>query len=146
MASVLGFEAKAYYNTGSYGSPTWNEIINIKDLSMSLEKGKADVTTRGNTGWRANRGTLKDATVTWAMVHDTADADYIVMRNAWLNGTALDMLFLDGPIGTVGSKGFRMTCEIFKFEQTENLEEAVMNNVEAGPTYSANPPTDYTVS
>ena len=52
MGIKLGMEAKLYRNTGTYAAPTWVELTNVKDLTLNLEAGEADVTTRGNAGWR----------------------------------------------------------------------------------------------
>lgn len=145
MASRLGLECKAYRNTGTYGAPTWDEVTNIRDLTLSLEKGESDVSTRSTGGWRARRGVLKDAKIEWQMVWDTADTDFTAFRNSFLNGTSIDMLFLDGSVSTTGSQGFRADIEIFSFSRNENLEEAVMVDVSAMPTYSTNAPTWYTV-
>jgi hypothetical protein len=65
----LGMEAKLYRNTGSYAAPTWSEMTNVKDLTLNLE---ADVTTRGNAGWRATIAALKDGSIEFEMVWDTA--------------------------------------------------------------------------
>ena len=59
MGVKLGLHAKLYRNTGSGGTPAWNEIPNVRDVTLNLETGEADVSTRGNGGWRANIGTLK---------------------------------------------------------------------------------------
>jgi hypothetical protein len=53
MAFVLGKDCKLYRNTGSFGTPAWNEIPNVKDLAKNFETSEADVTTRGNNGWEA---------------------------------------------------------------------------------------------
>ena len=58
MSTRLGMDAKLYRNSGSFGSPIWTEVTNVKDLTLNLEKGEADVTTRANGGWRATVGTL----------------------------------------------------------------------------------------
>ena len=63
MSTRLGMDAKLYRNAGSFGSPIWTEVTNVKDLTLNLEKGEADVTTRANGGWRATVGTLKDASI-----------------------------------------------------------------------------------
>ena len=57
MGIKLGMEAKLYRNTGTYALPTWVELTNVKDLTLNLEAGEADVTTRGNAGWRATVAT-----------------------------------------------------------------------------------------
>lgn len=67
----LGMEAKLYRNSGTYASPTWTEIQNVKDLTLNLEAGEADVTTRGNAGWRATIASLKDGSIEFDMVWDT---------------------------------------------------------------------------
>ena len=45
-------------------------------MTLSLEAGEADVTTRGNDGWRAIVATLKEASVEFEMVWDTGDAGF----------------------------------------------------------------------
>ena len=146
MSSVLGLDCKAYRNTGTYGSPTWNEIPNIRDLTIPMEKTKADVSSRASK-YRMSRGTLRDINISFSMVWDTADADFTALRDAWLNDTSIDMVFLDGSSATVGSQGPRAYFEVTKFERTENLEETAMVNVEICPTHNlTNPPTWYTVT
>jgi hypothetical protein len=73
MAVKLGLDAKLYRNTGTYAAPVWNEIKNVKDVTLNLEAGEADVTTRGNNGWRATVATLKDGSIEFEMVWDSAD-------------------------------------------------------------------------
>ena len=63
MTIKLGMEAKLYRNTGTYAAPTWVGMINVKDLTLNLEAGEADVTTRGNAGWRATIAALKDGSI-----------------------------------------------------------------------------------
>ena len=63
MTIKLGMEAKLYRNTGTYALPTWVEMINVKDLTLNLEAGEADVTTRGNAGWKATIAALKDGSI-----------------------------------------------------------------------------------
>jgi len=91
MGVKLGLSAKLYYNNGTYESPNWQEISNAKDVTLSLESSEADVTTRANDGWRATVGALKDASVEFQMVWDSADAGFQKIRDAWLNGTGLEI-------------------------------------------------------
>ncbi len=56
MSVKLGLDAKLYRNTGNYASPNWQEMKNVKDLTLSVEAGEADATTRGNAGWKATLG------------------------------------------------------------------------------------------
>lgn len=140
MGVKLGMDAKLYRNTGTYASPTWNEVKNVKDVTLNLEAGEADVTTRGNAGWRANIATLKDASLEFEMVWDTADDDFTAIRTAFLTNAAIEFAVLDGPVATSGSQGLRASMAITNFSRAEPLEEAIKVSVTAKPTYAANPP------
>jgi hypothetical protein len=105
MSVKLGLDAKMFRNTGTYSTPVWNEIKNVRDVTLSLETGEADATTRGNNGWRATVATLKDGSVEFDMVWDSADDDFTAIRDAFLNKTALELAVMDGDIATTGSQG-----------------------------------------
>lgn len=145
MGVKLGLDAKLYRNTGTQAAPVWNEIKNVRDATLSLEAGEADVTTRGNAGWRATVATLKDGSVEFDMVWDTADDDFSAIRDAFLNHTALEFAVMDGDIATAGTQGLRATCAVTSFSRNEALEEAITVSVTVKPTYSANPPVWMTV-
>ncbi|MCE9530353.1 MAG: phage tail protein [Planctomycetes bacterium] len=141
MGVKLGLDAKLYRNTGTFASPTWDEIKNVKDLTLNLEAGEADVTTRGNNSWRATVATLKDASIEFDMVWDTGDADFAAIRDAFLNKTGIEFAVMDGDISTAGSQGLRATCAITKFSRNESLEEALTVSITVKPTYAANAPS-----
>ncbi len=140
MSVKLGLDAKMFRNTGTYSTPVWNEIKNVRDVTLSLETGEADATTRGNNGWRATVATLKDGSVEFDMVWDSADDDFTAIRDAFLNKTALELAVMDGDIATTGSQGLRASFMITNFSRNEPLEEAITASVTVKPTYSANPP------
>ncbi|GIW85731.1 MAG: hypothetical protein KatS3mg108_0055 [Isosphaeraceae bacterium] len=141
MAVKLGLDAKLYRNTGTFASPAWNEIANVKDVTLNLEAGEADVTTRGNAGWRATVATLKDGSIEFEMVWDTADADFAAIRDTFLNRGAMEFAVMDGPMNVPGSQGLRATCMVTNFSRNESLEEAITVSVTVKPTFSVNPPT-----
>ena len=140
MSVKLGLDARLYRNTGAYSSVTWNEVKNVKDLTLSLEAGEADVTTRGNGGWRATIATLKDGSLEFEMVWDTADDDFTAIRTAFLTNGNVEFAVLDGPVATSGSQGLRAAMAITNFSRSEPLEEAIKVSVTAKPTYSDHPP------
>lgn len=140
MATRLGMDAKLYRNSGTYAAPTWEEIGNVKDVTLNLEKGEADVTTRANGGWRATVGTLKDASIEFQMVWDTLDADFDAIRQAFFNNTPVEFAVMDGAITDPDSEGLRATFDIFNFTRNEALEEAIMVDVSIKPTYATNAP------
>ena len=120
MAVKLGLDAKLFRNTGTYAAPTWNEIKNVKDVTLNLEAGEADVTTRGNNGWRATVATLKDGSIEFEMVWDSTDDDFTAIRDAFLNKTALEMAVMDGDVLTAGSQGLRASFMVTGFNITAN--------------------------
>ena len=140
MATRLGMDAKLYRNTGTYAAPTWVEVSNVKDVTLNLEKGEADVTTRANQGWRATVGTLKDASIEFQMVWDTVDAGFDAIRQAFFNNTPLEFAVMDGDITDPDSEGLRATFDIFNFTRNEALEEAILVDVSIKPTYADNAP------
>jgi hypothetical protein len=149
MPAKLGLDAKLYRNSGTYATPGWDVIGNVRDLTLNLETGEADVSTRGNNGWRATVGTLKDASLEFEMVWDTADADFTSIRDAFLNNTTIEFAIMDGLIsgvGSSGSQGLRALFRIASFSRNEALEEAITVSVTAKPTYSINPPAWMTIA
>jgi predicted secreted protein len=146
MARKLGMEAKLYRNTGNYASPTWSEVANVRDLTMNTEKGSADVTTRGNSGWRAMAGTLKDLSVEFEMVYDTADEDFTAIQTAFMDNDQVEFAVMDGDIAEAGTQGIRATFEVMNFSQSEPLEEAIIVSVTLSAAYADNAPEVYTIA
>ena len=145
MGIKLGMEAKLYRNTGTYAAPTWVELTNVKDLTLNLEAGEADVTTRGNAGWRATVATLKDGSIEFEMVWDTTDTNFTAIQDAFFNNTDIEFAVMDGDVAASGSQGLRATMSITNFSRSEALEEALMVSVNAKPTYAVNAPEWMTV-
>jgi hypothetical protein len=153
MAALLGMNAKLYRLTtgtrASWASADSNgisiaaapsnldEIVNVKDLSLSLSTDKADVTTRGNNGWKATEPTLKDGTINFQMVFDSSDADFTALQRAFLNNTVIALAALSGDKATVGSQGLWADFKVSNFTKSENLTEAQMYDVELTPAYSS---------
>ena len=140
MSHKLGMEGKLFRNAGTYGTPDWKEMKNVKDLTLTLEKGEADLTTRGNAGWKATVGTLKEGSIEFEMVWDTEDEGFTALQNAWFGDTPVEMAVMDGPIATSGSQGLRATMSVISFSRKEPLEEAMSVSVTIKPTYAEHAP------
>lgn len=133
MANVLSEDAKLYYNTATYGSPNWVEITDVKDLTLNLDKGEADATTRGSGGFSEFLDGLIDASIEFSLLWDNGSSVFTAIRTAFFNKTALEFLCLDGPTGTEGSEGLRATCMVKSFTRNENLGEALMADITIRP-------------
>jgi len=122
MTMKLGMEARLYYDAaGMSAAPTWTELTNVRDLTLSLEKGEADLTTRANNGWRATEGTLKDASVEFEMVWDTEDAGFTAIKDAYFGGNPIALAIMDGPVDADGSQGLWADFSIISFSRSEPL-------------------------
>jgi len=138
MAIKLGMEATLNYKVdGQDAAGAWLELTNTKDVTLSLEAGEADVTTRGNDGWRAIVATLKEASVEFEMVWDTGDAGFDAIKDAYLGNAIIGLQILDGDSG----EGLQADFMITSFSRAEALEEAITVSVTAKVTYSATPPS-----
>jgi hypothetical protein len=141
MSVKLGLDAKLYYCVaGIGGTPTWTLLGNVKNVTLNLQKGEADVTTRANNGWKATAATLKEGSIEFEMVWDPADEGFTAIKDAYFNNTLLGMAAMDGPVATAGSQGLWADCAITDFTRDEPLEDAISVKVTAKPTYSVNPP------
>lgn len=141
--SLLGLDAKVYRNTGTYGSPTWTEWDFVKETTLSLSKSEADATTRANGGWKATIGSLKDASLEITAIHDTSDAQYLAAIQAFVSGAAFDLVIADGPIATVGTRGYRASFEVMGLDRGDPLEDVKTATLTLKPTYSANAPAEW---
>jgi hypothetical protein len=140
-------DAKLYFCVAGIGAtPSWTLLDNVKNVTLNLTKGEADVTTRANGGWKATAGTLKEGTIEFEMVWNTSDAGFTAIQQAYFANTSIGIAAMDGPIATTGSQGLWADCMITDFSRDEPLEEAISVKVTAKPTYSANPPIWKTVS
>ena len=140
MGYTLGREAKLYRNAGTYEAPDWQEISNARDVDANVEADTADLTTRGNAGWRATVPTIQDATIEFDMVWDPDDAGFTAIQEAFFGRTPIEIAGMSGDIETAGSEGLRATMAVTTFRRSEPLTEGITVSVTLKPTYSAHPP------
>ena len=133
MPAVLGLDAVLY--RGSAGTRGSTEVTNVKDLTLNLESGDADVTTRATEGWKASIATLKEASLEFGMLYDTSDSDFNAFQAAYFGNTPLSLFVSDGA-GT----GLDADFSITGFTINQNLEEAMTVTVKAKPTASTRAP------
>ena len=141
MGIRLGLNAKLYLKPGGVvAAVPWIEMGNVKDVTLNLEQGEADVTTRANNGWKASVPTLKDAKIETTLVWDTADAGFIAVQQAFFLNSAIGVLVLDGPQAEAGHQGLLADMGVMTFSRKEGLEEALTVDVSLKIYYSQTPP------
>jgi len=137
----LGKDAKLYRNTATYASPTWNECDNVKDLTLTLTKAEYDATRRASGGWRETIGTIKDIEISFSAVNSPTDTDLQAFRDAFLNGTTLEIWCLTGVRTDAEAEGPRFHCVVTEFTREEQLEggQELSITVKPAPNASASP-------
>ena len=137
----LGMDCKLYFDTtpvtdsteAQYGGIT-TELDTVKDVTLNLETGEADITTRGNKGWRATAATLKAGSVDFEILWKPGDAGFQAFRDAWKDSAEIAVAILDGPHDAEGSQGLAGNFTVTNFSRNEPLEEAVTASVTVKPS------------
>ena len=135
MAIKLGIDAKLF--RGTAGTQGNIEVTNVKDVSLSLESGEADVTTRKAKGWKLSVATLKEASLEITILYDTEDEDFLAFKEAYFSNTSISLFVTDGD---TTAHGLDADFSVTGFTVDQPLEEAVTVKVTAKPTASDRAP------
>lgn len=138
MADVVrGKDFKLYRNTDDPydNTPTWGLVENVRDLTRNREKDLADASIRGSS-YHLQVATLKTLTVDFQMVYAPNDLDVIAFEEAYETDGDVEVLILDGPIDTAGSKGIRFQAQVSKFTVNEALTDVGLIDVTLTPGYT----------
>jgi len=122
---ILGMNAKIYHGTA--GTTASTELTNVKDVTLNLEAGEADVTTRGNQGWRATAPTLRECTAEFEMQWKPGDTGFEAVKTAFLTAGTISLLVLTEEDGEGPDGDFSITS----FSRSEPLEESITVSVTA---------------
>ena len=129
---VLGMNAGLYQGAAGETDPAMmNEVDNVRDVTLSLEAGEADITTRGNSGWRATAPTLRECSVEFQMVWRPGDTVFDAIKAAFLSAGTVALAVLDQKRTVSGAQGPLGDFSITNFSRNEALEEAIVADVTA---------------
>lgn len=149
--ALVGFKARTYRNTGSYGSPTWLNVGGIRDNTLNGTKEDIDGTTRDSGVFMEHLAGHIDAGVDFVYrpkAIGVSDPNLDAFIDSWLNGTPIELAIMDDDITTVGAKGLRASCEVFDFTRGEGIGDAIEYTVSVKPTPNngGNPPAWITIT
>ena len=129
---VLGMNAGLYQGPAGTTTPsTMSEVDNVRDVTLSMEAGEADITTRGNGGWRATAPTLRQCNVEFQMVWRPGDSVFEAIKTAFLTAGTVALAVLDQKSSIAGAQGPLGDFSITAFSRNESLEEAIVADVTA---------------
>ena len=95
------------------------EVTNVQDVTVNMSAGEADVTTRGNSGWRQTVPTLRECTIEFTMLYLPGEATFDTLHAAFNSGDTV-------PASCEGISG---QWGVTNFSYEEPLEDAVKVNV-----------------
>jgi hypothetical protein len=138
---VLGFNGKLYISATLVtaatnaallaGATTGSTIVTLaQDVNVDLSTDKADITTRGNSGWGQEVPTLKKGTLKFKMLWKPADAGIGILQTAWLANAEIFAAALDGAVGTSGNQGPAGNFTVTNFSRNEGLKDAMTLEIE----------------
>ena len=137
---MLGFNAKTYYNTGTYGTPVWVELKNVVDLTMGDEMDETDVSTREGAGFSEYEPGMRNLDLSFQMINRKSDVYVAYLRDKYTSRLAVDMQVLDDTIAADGV-GVRASWKVFSFPSAQELRNSQTIDVTMKPCYATNKPT-----
>ncbi len=160
MTPLLGMNAKVYiisdwdtarsswgdddgfgYAAGPAPSELDAEIDTVNDtVDTSLTRGQANATTRGNNGWKATLGTLKDAEVRFKCVYDFTNLGFTVLMQVYSLGVNVAVAVLDGDKDNAGTAGIWADWQVVSAVKSEPMEEVQTVEFTLKPALTDVPP------
>jgi predicted secreted protein len=131
---VIGKECKLYIGTA--GTQAATLVGNVRDLTLTLERAEIDASARDSGDWVEVVPGMKAATIEFELRWIPADANFATIRDAFLNGTAIACLIVDGLKTVTGVQGLDGDFVVLGFSRPEPLQDLVTARVTIKPTPS----------
>lgn len=126
-----GRKAKAYYNTGTYGTPVWTEIKRGTDWKRPQSRSTSDIKYRGANNVKTAQGYRKyEVSFTYRVKRQgLADTVLAALQASFDAETTLDVVLVDRAIATTGAYGIRGPFVVSKFDRNEPDEDGISYDV-----------------
>ena len=108
-----------------------SQIKDAKDVTLNIERGDADVTTRNSNGWRAHLGTLKDASIEFNIL--TGGDSFSGLLSMFTGRTAASVAVSGGNLS------FSASMVVTNFGVSQPLEDGVGVAVTLRPSLGSTP-------
>lgn len=141
METHVGLFETLEVNAAGIGDAGSRTPVNVaRDVTVTMEHGEADVTTRGSQGFENTHKTKKRLEFAWDMVYDPDDAGFVLVKTAY-DAAPSDAASKIGVWALdENSAGPKADCHIFKFEIGEPLDGVTMVSCVAKPCRSDDAP------
>ncbi len=137
---TVGQRCKFYGNTGTVGTPVWDEFTAISDLSIpDLEMGVAELKRRGNN-FTKNLATLVQSFSVDCHYNSNLDTTtYGLLKTEFLAGTAKQYAVMDGAVASAGSMGLKIPLLIKSFPWDQAQESVIGHDLKFVVAYYEEP-------
>jgi hypothetical protein len=132
----FGCDGILYRNTNTFGSPTWNPVINVNDsLSLSMGWNESDTTIRSGSRVVMQEPTTLKLEIGFKMLEDLQDADFTTLIAAFLARTAIDFLACSAAYTEAGNNYVRGYFKVFSMNKAEPINGVNTYDVVLKPSY-----------
>ena len=139
MSKVLGMDCKAYHSSTAFdgatndaAAATWNEMTEVRDVTVTLSNVEIDVSDRSST-YKLYRAGQHDISVNVTQLWNTSDTYFALVLDAWEGRSSITLAFMDGDESVAGKEGPASNWVVLDFEGGEDLDGAAIS------TYSVKP-------
>lgn len=144
MPSKTGLNCKAYYNSGTYGSPTWVELTCVRDGRLNFALGEVEAGSRAS-GVEGFLPTRHQISADLTLVSSDTDTGFIYLWDAFVGRDQIDMLFLNGATNQNGARGVRFDAYLFSANEGQEIDAATFTDTVAKPAADRTNPVKYAV-
>lgn len=133
MTAQAGRKRAAYYNSGTYASPTWVHLARISDVNRPQSRSTSDRMYRGAVNKKKVTGYKEHSFTFKYHVKKAGTADTVLdkLQDSFDNDTVIDVCFMNGKFDTGTTRtGVRGPVVVSKFDISEADEEGVTYDVE----------------
>jgi hypothetical protein len=111
--ALVGRECKLYYNSATFGSPTWVEITRAIDVAYAISSERGNVSSRISL-WKMEAKSLNGLELTFGYRYRylVTDAVFDALRPMALSNTKTEFAVADGTIATTGCEYLRATYQL----------------------------------
>jgi hypothetical protein len=121
-----------YYNTGTFGTPSWTELTRVIDLTLPVTAEYGDTSSRVSIFKMQAKSQVVVGPLTFGYRYrqGVTDAVFDALRPMVLNNTKVEFAVCDGTIATSGNEYLRATYQI-SFTINQPMGDGVSVDFEA---------------
>jgi hypothetical protein len=137
---LKSYAAKLYYClAGIGGTPTWVEIVEAENVTITPNFSESEVTTRGAGGVKQTEPVELDLTIEFNMPYVRGSTRFLALQAAAFGRSLIGIAAMSGDIAVAGSEGIWSDMKIFGMPFEEPIDKTVDLKITLKPCYSANP-------